>query len=259
MADPTDHTIRRSKPPSRWDTGPKKTTTVTPKDQTELVPVEWYEKWLAQQDLGKNEARAKRGGGKGTRPAVQNPLMSFEVTTSGIRDTLVSLAASMTMNAVAAQNALLASARRIQAQARSNIRPYTYEGRLHDAITVRVSGKSSSHMVRVTVGIQARTFAPEGATFERGWKSEKGLHPPADAFVDWVVRRGLASDLREASSMAFGISRRMGERGGYSFGTRPWLGPAFAAEQGAVQPTVERYMLSTWGKQVRGPGGQFLG
>lgn len=198
---------------------------------------------------------APRGGGRGT-VGKANAFLSFEVTSSSIRETLVSLAAELTASADGALAGLLAEARRIQQRAKTNVRPYHYEGRLEDAIQVRVSIKNTSSFVRVTVGIHGRTFAPEGATFERGWHSEKGLMPPSEPIAFWAMRRGLAKDQKEADRLGFVIARAQGRRG-YSFDRRPWLSSAFEAERASVEPTVARYILSTWGAQARDSGGRF--
>lgn len=202
---------------------------------------------------GRYSPNAGRVPGLGTPN--NNPFITFDVSTSGIRDTLYGLTAMVTASAMAAEAALLASAKRVQARAKQNVRKHRYDGRLENAITVRVSSKSNKNFVRVTVGIHGRTFAPEGATLERGWKSEKNLQPPSEPLAEWAKRRGLATEANMAA-VGFLIARAMGRRPGYSFGARPWLAPAFESERLSVEPTVARYMLSAWGARPRIPAGQ---
>lgn len=191
-----------------------------------------------------------------------NPFVTFSVTSNTIRPVLASLTAEIVGSAQAAQFALVASAKKIQAQARQNVRPYRYTGRLHGAIQVRASPKNDLSkgfgLIRVTVGIHSRTFAPEGATFERGWFSQGGKTPPSEPFAMWAQKRRIAKNPKDAAKIGFLIARKMGERPGYTFGTRPWLGRAYDSEKAMVEPTVARYMMSTWGSAPRGPGGRFL-
>lgn len=186
----------------------------------------------------------------------KNPFITAELDSSSIRDTLYSLTAGVTGMTTRAADGLLNVAYNIQRRAQANVRPFRYQGRLHDAIKVKTSRHTTPNFIRVTVGIHARDFAPEGATFERGWHSEKGLMPPSEPIAFWAMRRGLAKDQKEADRLGFVIARAQGRRG-YSFDRRPWLSSAFEAERASVEPTVARYILSTWGAQARDSGGRF--
>lgn len=173
---------------------------------------------------------------------------------SDVRPTIYSLEATLLRGNLAAVQGLLKVARDIQARARSNMGTHHYDGRAEKATTVWTSVKSPNY-VQVKVGIRGNTFAPEGRTFEVGWHSRKGLQPPTAPLAEWALRRGLASDARQAHRIGFAIARRM-KAVGYSFDEFHWLSDAAAAEAPNVQATVERYMVGSWASQPRVPAGQ---
>lgn len=178
-------------------------------------------------------------------------LVSVEV--GDVRPTIRSIEATLLGGQVAALQGLLKVARDIQSRARSNMATRHYDGRAEKAVTVWTSVKSSDY-VQVKVGIRGNTFAPEGKTFEVGWRSAKGLQPPTQPLADWALRRGLASDERSAKRIGFAIARKM-KTEGYSFGEFHWLTDAAEAERPTVEATVQRYMLGAWSAQPRVPAG----
>lgn len=96
-------------------------------------------------------------------------------------------------------------------------------------------------LITVTVGIHPPAFAPEGATFEKGWRSKKGKQPPTEPIALWVLSRGITGDAKEAKHIAFVVARNMKNKG-YSFGEYHWLRDAWASEAPMVQATVARFL-----------------
>lgn len=189
---------------------------------------------------------------------------SFVVTVSGVRPTIVALTAEVQSRSARATAALVAGGNLIKGKAQANIAPYRYAGRLSAATTVQVHVKSQT-FVSVTVGVHGRTFAPEGRTFEVGWRSSWGYQPPTDALTPWVMARGLASGEKEAKRVAFVVARAMGARGrrrpkagGYSFGQRHWLTDAWRDMQPVVEALVVRYSGAAWVSQPRDRGGRWM-
>lgn len=178
-------------------------------------------------------------------------LVSVEV--QDVRPTIFALEAQVVGAQMAGLQGLLHVARQVQAKARSNMATHHYSGRAEKAVTVWTSVKSLDY-VQAKVGIRGNTFAPEGKTFEVGWRSQRGLQPPTQPLADWALRRGLAKTAAQAHRIGFAIARNMGQRG-YSFGEFHWLSDAMDSERGAVLLTVERYMASSWGSQPRIPAG----
>lgn len=169
-----------------------------------------------------------------------------------VRPTIYSLAVEVTGYADRAAAGLIHEANVVRDKAKRNVRPYNYRtpGRLESAITTWISVKSQGY-VSVKVGIRGNTFAPEGRTFEVGWRSAKGLRPPVAPLAQWVLDRGYASTEHDAKRIAFAMARRQGTTG-YRFGERHWLSDAWSAVGPAeVEATVIHYMRSSFASQPR--------
>lgn len=158
------------------------------------------------------------------------------VTITGVRETLYVLSVEITKEQAAATAALVAAAELIRDRARTNAAAFRYSGRLEAATNVK-GPTIIKGVTFVTVGVHGE-FAPEGKTFETGWRSKSGLRPPSKSLEAWAESKGIADPKRAA----FVIARAIGARG-YSFGERHWLSSAFAevgpAATGMVAAAVE--------------------
>lgn len=184
------------------------------------------------------------------------------ITISGVRPTIVALEAEIFGMKARAFAGLMAVAKQVQATARGNMAQRHYEGRAEKATTIEVK-EFSPVFSRITVGIHGSTFAPEGKTFEVGWRSERNLQPPVAPLAEWAIRRGLASNERDANRLAFVIARAQGKHG-YSFGEFHWLSDAWRGHQAEAEATIASFMMvGSWASQPRVPagspgGGRFL-
>lgn len=165
----------------------------------------------------------------------------IDVIMTGLRETITALTVEVAAVTTRATAGLEAGARIIQAKARENISGHRYEGRVEAKTTVGRPIVYPPALVDVTVGVHGRDFAPEGKTFEFGWRSKKGLQPPVAPLAEWVMRRGITTNEQAARGIAFAIARKMG-RSGYSFGEDHWLDDAAIVEGPLIAATVERYI-----------------
>lgn len=183
-----------------------------------------------------------------------SPVISVEVEQT--RETILGVRAIVQGAEDRALKGALRVAHDIQSRARSNMATHHYTGRAEEAVTVW-TGINPIGGVRVHVGIRGNTFAPEGKTFEVGWRSKRGLQPPTAPLAEWVMRRGIASTPAKAKSVGFAIARSM-KRKGYSFGEFHWLSDAGGDALLTAPTIIERYMQASWASQPRSALGRFM-
>lgn len=153
---------------------------------------------------------------------------------------------------------LLKTAVQIQRRAIANAATKHYDGRLEKNVEWWDSFHTSTYY-RISVGIKPGKFVPEGATFEKGWRSEKGLQPPTAPFAEWALRRGIAKTKRDARSIGFILAQKQGQRPGYKFDQFHWLKDAFDAERDTALATAISFGLKVnGGGPARGAGGRFI-
>jgi Bacteriophage HK97-gp10, putative tail-component len=168
--------------------------------------------------------------------------VTFNLTVTGLRGTIYGIDVAVALTVAKATAALEAGARLVQAAARANVEGRKYTGRLSDSITVAAPDLSVAESVTVAVGVQPGVWAPEGFTFEFGWRSKTGKRPPVAPLAAWALAKGIVGTEAEAKSFGFLVSRAMGARPGYSFGQTHWLANASRDTVPAVAVLVKSAM-----------------
>jgi hypothetical protein len=152
--------------------------------------------------------------------------VSFNMTVVGLRGVIYGINVGAALVVARAAAALEAGGRLVQTAARANVSGRLYKGRLRNAITVSAPDLSVVGTVSVAVGVQPGVWAPEGFTFEFGWKSKTGKRPPVAPLAAWALAKGIVSTEAEAKAFGFVVARNMGDKPGYSFGQTHWLANA---------------------------------
>lgn len=185
-----------------------------------------------------------RGDVRGLYALTAGELPPIQIRITEARDTIKSLAIELSERARSAQAGLMTVAYKVEADARKNMAKHHYHGRAEGAIKTWVSFESPTYL-RISVGIPGNTFAPEGATFERGWRSKAGKTPPSAPFAEWALERGIAKTIPRARQIGFIIAFRQGQKPGYTFGQDKWLTRAWENADGAdAVSTVSAFVMA---------------
>ncbi len=120
----------------------------------------------------------------------------------------------------------------------------TTKARVKGLVPVGVTGEARSSITTLKVESPYQVVGKITSTMRRpmvyiyvlnaGIRAGQGKQPPSDKLVPWVLKRGLASDLKEAQRVAFAIARSIKKRGmkGLSF---QWRGLQDSKDQ------IEKY------------------